>query len=160
MKININLPEVDTSRPVAEPGDYNCIIKVAKVEESAATREDESLSEDERKFNLRVQFTLLEDAPSHKPSGQPMKAGMGFSKWYPLQQSDNPHAPPFERDLTVLFDAAHSIEDPADRPIITEDNYLEVFTSLLGRSVIVRVTAEEDPTYGWGNSVSRVYAAA
>lgn len=121
--LGINLQAVDTSSPVLRDGIYPATIKSADVVPN---------KKDPAKRNLRVQFTLDIDAPTVQDST--VAAGWPLSKYYPLQQSDNDKAPPFERDLTALVDASFGIKNAEDRPMGFPNP-----ATLVGRQVRLRV---------------------
>lgn len=120
LDINVDLSNVDTTRPCLAAGAHLCRIGDAKVEQNKA----------QTGYNLVVPFQTIDSATSVK--GDEIAAGHRITKWYPLQQSDNPKAPPFEVDIARLSDAALGTEQ-GSRP-----NLRELVSSISGREVIVK----------------------
>ena len=143
MNLNLNLKEVDTSIPVLAEGEYNMIISEVECKPSKT---------DETKRNLVVTFRTIQENPGHKPE---TVCGPHYPvrKYYPLQQSENPAAPDFRRDLALLFDAAFQITDPDDRPKIESEGQFEVVKQ---KEVRVRVSVRDDADYGISNEVKKV----
>lgn len=90
---NFDPNEVDTSRPVIPAGDHVMRVKSLEVKES---------KKDPTKRNLCVTFETV--SAVSLPDGRQINPGFLLSKYYPLQQSDNPAAPDFRVDLTRLID--------------------------------------------------------
>ncbi len=93
--LNINLKEVDTSRPVLVEGKFLFSVK----ECSVVPKKD-----DPSKRNLMVVFALDQEADSVQ--GDKINPGFQVRRYLPLQQSDNPNAQDFTKDLVRFLDAA------------------------------------------------------
>ena len=138
LDLNIDLTGTDTAMPCLSDGLYNMTIKsLDKVENKAKTG-----------FNLVAVFVTTTPATSVNAIGRgdsnDISAGFPVRKWYPLQQSENPNAPDFKRDLAVLQEACLGATGKFD------------VNQLVGKTVSVKVKARESDDYGWGNEVGRV----
>ncbi len=143
LQLDIPTQEVDTAMPRLIDGDYPCRVDKQEIVPS---------KQGEGKHNLLVIFKTTVPAESQK--GDSVNAGYPVRKYYPLQQSENPDAPDFRRDLCLLLDAAYNVEDPANRPNITNDT----LAGLMGKEVLVKVKLVDDEEYGWSNEVRGVNA--
>ena len=141
--LNIDLAGVSTAMPV---------LPAAKYPMHIASVEPKQGKDDPNKRNLLVSFTTAEDVTL--ADGSIISAGFKLSKYYPLQQSDNPKAPDFRRDLAVLVDAALGT-DESNRPSLGE-----AAASLAGRTVIASLAIENDPVYGSQNRIGRLSSPA
>lgn len=136
---NIDLNDVDTSRPVLIDGKYPCTIKEVSVKPNKA----------QTGHNLVVIFSLLEAGDS--TAGTTIGAGYQLRRYMPLQQSENPDAPDFKVDIARLLDAAFQTTQE-DRPPLSD----ETIAALHGREVLVSVKVTESEEYGTGNDVRGV----
>lgn len=141
--LNIDLQGVSTSMPVLPAGKQPMHIASVEVKQG---------KEDPNKRNLLVVFATAEDV--QLADGSVIGAGFKLSKYYPLQQSDNPKAPDFKRDLAVLVDAALGT-DETSRPSLGA-----ALNDLTGRTVIASLAIENDPVYGSQNRVGRLSSPA
>lgn len=139
LDLNVDIRDVETTMPRLQTGQYRFKIGELEVNENKA----------KTGRNLTVQFILDENALTTK--GKPANPGLLVFRHYPLQQSTNPKAPDFRRDLVALIDAALNITDPNQRPTLSEG-----INSLQGRTVIGHVIVEDDPKYGETNSINKV----
>jgi hypothetical protein len=128
--LNINLKEVDTSRPVLVEGKFLFSVK----ECSVVPKKD-----DPSKRNLMVVFALDQEADSVQ--GDKINPGFQVRRYLPLQQSDNPNAQDFTKDLVRFLDAAFDIDDPQDRPTAFPDP-----AEFVGRQLGLAIRIQEDDT--------------
>lgn len=135
--LNINLQEVDTSRPVIVAGKYAFSVK----ECSRVPKKD-----DPNKFNLLIVFTLDQEAETVQ--GGTVQPGYQIRRYLPLQQSDNPNAPNFIIELVRFFDAAFDIESPEQRSTVFPDP-----GEFVGRALGLIVSVQEDDAMGKSNDV-------
>lgn len=142
LDLNTDLSGVSTDMPRLADGDYPCGIKSTEIAENKAGTG----------HNMCVIFKTTEEG--FDQNGEPLNAGMEVRKYYPLQQSENPNAPDFRRDICVLIDAALGT-DQNTRPALTE----ELIASLVGEEVTVGVKLRESEEYGLQNEVKYVRAA-
>lgn len=126
LDINVNLREVDTSMPVLEKGKYGAVIKDCEVLEN----------KEKTGHNLKVSFATIEPGTSTK--GEPVNPGFPLSRFFPLQQSSNPKAPPFLRDICKLIDAALGTDDTT-RP----ENLNSALEDIKGRELTLVLTVRE-----------------
>jgi hypothetical protein len=144
LNLNIDLAGVQTAMPVLPAGKHPFVVDNAEVKPG---------KEDPTKRNLVVTFALA--AVVSLADGTNINPGYKLTKFYPLQQSDNPKAPDFKRDIAVLFDAVYDT-DESTRPPLTGETVMGMF----GKPVLVNVTVEQDPTYGTQNRVGRISKVA
>ena len=97
--LGLDLSQVDTSRPCLPEGLY--VLEVGAVELKA--------NKAETGRNLVVQFKTVTDAMDHT-GAKLIPVGFAVTKYYPMQQSDNPKAPDFKRDLAFLQDAVEGTQ--------------------------------------------------
>jgi hypothetical protein len=140
--LNIDTNDVDTSMP--------CILD----KKVGATITEATIEQNKRGngFNLVVKFSTSTVAEG---SAGPINPGYPLRKYYPLQQSENPKAPDFRRDIALLIDAVFQPESPASRPPLNT----ETVNDMIGKEVILKLKIEESDEYGAQNSVTGVIAA-
>jgi len=136
LDLDIDLNDVPTTMPRLATGDYHC-----KIKEAAPKPNSKGTG-----HNLEVTFATQDEGTS--TDGDTIRAGYEIRKWYPLQQSDNPDAPSFKRDLRVLCNAAFGADDGEELPPLRE-----ILPRLLGADVVARVKFKEDPQYGPSNEI-------
>jgi hypothetical protein len=143
LDLDFDLTQTSTEMPRLVAGDYLCKVKSAEIEENS--RKDG--------HNLKVTFSTLEEGESTE--GDAINPGFPLTKWFPLQQSSNDKAPPFERDLAILTDAVFKIEDPEDRPPFTND----LIDKMHGEEVVIRAKLRNSEDFGLQNDVARIMPA-
>lgn len=141
--LNVDLKAVDTSYPVAAPGQYACVVKEMEV----VPKKD-----DPTKRNLKMTYALSDPAPLDDDPTKTVNAGYIFTEYYPLQQSDNPNAPDFKVGIAKLVDAVFHT-DANTRPSI-----FPAPSEFIGRPVVAVVKVDNDPQYGKRNSVAALIA--
>jgi hypothetical protein len=141
LNLNINTNEVSTSFPVLPAGSYVFEVKQASAE----------AAKQPGNYNLVVGFALAQEAVL--ADGNTVNPGFPLTRWYPLQQSENPKAPPFMRDICVLLDAAFGTTQD-NRPPLNN----ETLAALTGRQVRASIIVKNDPTYGMTNEIGRLSA--
>jgi len=119
---NIELAGVDTSMPRLETGDHAMVIKSVEVKPNKA----------ETGKNLVVTFATTGNAISTK--GEPVNPGFPVTRYFALQQSDNPKAPNYLRDICKLIDAALGTTQE-NRPNLNG----ETLASLVGKEVLCKI---------------------
>lgn len=134
--LDIDVANVDTSRPCLPKGLYPFEIKDVQILPSKAKPGNR---------NLRVDFSLSD--PAEALSGVMINPGYVVSKYYPLQQSDNPKAPDFKVDIAKLLEAALGEKQPLSAQAARE---------LIGRKVILSLKVTNSEEYGASNEVSAV----
>lgn len=139
LNLNIDLAGVSTAMPVLPAGKYPFHLISGEVKAG---------KDNPNKNNLLVTFGLAQDVGL--ADGSVLSAGFKLSKYYPLQQSDNPKAPDFKRDLCVLVDAALGT-DETNRP-----NLGAALNDIIGRTVMASIVVENDPVYGAQNRIGRL----
>jgi len=152
LSFSFDLSTVDLSRPLLSAGSYLMRIAETKTEESKAKPGN---------WNYVVVFETVVAATSAKAveDGQGVEddigAGFKITKYYPLQQSDNPKAPPFLQDITRLWLAVYNAKTPADAPAF--DNNADI----AGKEVAVTVRvakAAPGSQYGDSNEIQKIQA--
>lgn len=144
LDLNIDLNGVDTSAPCLVAGEYAFHIGDIKVE----PKKDEPT-----KRNLVVKFVLAQ--PANSSAGHSISPGFPISKYYPLQQSENPKAPDFKRDLSILLDAVFATNE-STRPKLNGETLAE----MLGRTVVAVVSVTNSEAYGAQNNIVRIKPTA
>lgn len=97
--LEINLTGVSLAPPLLAPGSYPFIVK------SAVKKENKQGTG----YNFVVEFELTSDAVSEKNVAagnyeeRDIPAGRTLTKWFPLQQSENPKAPDFRADIIRFY---------------------------------------------------------
>lgn len=135
LNLNVNLEDVSTAFPRLASGKYPFAVESVEVAESSSTPGN---------HNLLVIFSLLEPQESH--TGDILNPGYQVRKYYPLQQSKNPDAPDFRRDIKLLLEAC-GIEGNLTNDVIPE---------LFGKEVEVTVKLTNNEQYGDQNEVRGV----
>lgn len=151
LSFNFDLSTVDLSRQLLSGGSYLMRIAESKVEESKKVPGN---------YNYVVTFETVTGAVSHKnqqagDDTEDIGAGYKITKYYPLQQSDNPKAPDFKQDITRLWLAVYNVKSPADAPAFDTE------ADIVGKelSVTVRVAkAAPDSQYGDSNEIQKIQA--
>ena len=115
--LNIDTNEVDTSRPLLTDGIYPVLVSKAEVTPNKAGTGR----------NLVVTFSTLEPATSVAAESEgrsnDIAPGWMLTRYYPLQQSDNPKAPDFRVDLVKLQDACLGTKQ-GTRPAFNPNNFV------------------------------------
>lgn len=93
-QLSFNFDEVDITVPCLDKGPKALQITEAKIQSN----------KDNTGHNLFVEFKTLDEYPTVQ--GGSLPAGQTLRRWYALQQSENPKAPDFRRDLVLLCKAA------------------------------------------------------
>jgi len=137
---NIDLAGVSTKMPVLQADHYAAIVKEAKVEPN----------KEKTGRNLVVKFTITTEGVS--TTGEPVNAGYPVTKYYPLQQSPNPKAPDFRRDICKLIDACYGCEEDT-RPALNG----ETISAMLGKEVLLKLKVRSaDDQYDESNEIQDV----
>lgn len=126
--IVVDLAGLDTSVPHFQSGKYPFRVKSAEV----VYKKD-----DETKKNLKVQFTNLQEEQAYE--GGTMRPGMVVSKFFPLQQSDDPKAPNYLVDIARFIDAAFKTGQD-DRPPLSA----ETIAQLPGKDLELAVRTDKN----------------
>lgn len=115
--LNIDTNAVDTSRPLVSDGTYACRVSKAEVSPNKAGTGR----------NLIVEFTTTVPATSTAALAEgrsnDIAPGWKFTRYYPLQQSDNPKAPDFRVDPIKLQDACLGTKQ-GTRPAFNPNDFL------------------------------------
>lgn len=136
--LGLDLSQVDTSRPCLPEGLY--VLEVGAVELKA--------NKAETGRNLVVQFKTVTDAMDHT-GAKLIPVGFAVTKYYPMQQSDNPKAPDFKRDLAFLQDAVEGTKQ-GERPPFNPFNYV-------GMQVLAKLRVRaDDGEYGAQNEIAKL----
>jgi hypothetical protein len=135
--LGIDLGGVDTSRPVLP--DTQHVLEVEKV--------DVTDNKAKTGRNLVVTFKTVNDSPDITGE-RIISAGYKVTKYYPLQQSDNPKAPDFKADLARLQDAVEGTKQ-GERPPFNPYNYV-------GRMVLAKLKVRTDDEYGTQNEIGKL----
>ena len=152
LSFSFSLADVDLSRPLLSAGSYLMRIASTKVEESKNKPGN---------FNYVVVFettgaaTSRDAALNGNADANDIGAGYKLTKYYPLQQSDNPKAPDFRQDITRLWLAVYNAKTPAEAPGFDAE------ADIVGKelSVTVRVAkAAPDSQYGDSNEIQKIQA--
>mgnify|MGYP000281788675 CR=1 FL=1 len=143
----ISLADVKLTPPVFAAGAYAFeVVKQEVTDNKAGTGK-----------NFVVTFASLASATSKdkvqagESDANDIPAGRQLTKYYPLQQSDNPKAPDFRADLTRLMMALHNCSQ-ADCPPFRTSN------DLTGKKLVLQLRvapANEATGYGESNEVSK-----
>jgi hypothetical protein len=135
--LGLDLGGVDTSRPVLP--DTQHVLEVEKVE----------VTDNKAKTgrNLVVTFKTVNDSPDITGE-RIISAGYKVTKYYTLQQSDNPKAPDFKADLARLQDAVEGTKQ-GERPPFNPYNYV-------GRMVLAKLKVRTDDEYGTQNEIGKL----
>lgn len=112
--------------PVLQSGEVSAIIKEAKVEPN----------KDKTGRNLVVKFGTTSEGVS--TTGEPVNPGFPLTRYYALQQSPNPKAPDFKRDICKLIDACYDC-DIDTRPPLNGDTV----AGLVGKEVLLKVSVRD-----------------
>lgn len=135
--LGMNLSEVDTSRPCLAEGVHMLSIATVTVADNKALTGK----------NLVVEFQTVNDSPD--VSGEKIiGAGWKITKYYPMQQSDNPKAPDFRADLARLQDAVEKTSQ-GNRPVFSPFNYI-------GQMVVARLKVKQDDVFGMTNEIAKL----
>lgn len=130
LDLDLDLNSVDTSRQIPIQGDYRARVVSADIKPNKAGTGR----------NLAVQFELTQNATSVQAAQQgaegDINPGYKVTRYYPLQQSENPKAPRFEADLARLQDACLGTS-LGNRPRFNP-------TQFVGREVIVTLRPDMD----------------
>ena len=140
LNLNIDLSNVDTTMPVLSSGLYNLTIKNFEVAENKKKTGQNLVAT----FATTTQETSVQ--AMEKGEMGDLKPGFTIRKWYPLQQSDNPDAPDFTRDLAILQEAALGVKKNLD------------LNELLDKLVAAKVKVSDSEEYGLGNDIGRISA--
>lgn len=142
LDLTIDLNGIDNSRPVLLAGVYEMVIKSVEI----------LANKQQTGRNMLVEFATVhnETSVSGQKEGKQGDVNPGFTvrKYYPLQQSENPKAPDFRKDLCFLHDAVHGTT-AANRGGLDPASYVD-------QHVMVKLRVESDETYGDQNSVNGV----
>jgi hypothetical protein len=142
--LNLDLNGVDTASPVLEANSYVAEIAEVKVVENKAKTGN----------NLVVVFKTCSTATSVQGRAEgksdDVKPGWTLRQFMPLQQSENPDAPDYRKQLAALQDAVEGT---------TKDSRSQFNPyTYVGRQVLLRVTVKDDETYGLTNEIRKVSA--
>lgn len=141
---SIDVAGVSTERPVIQKKDY--VLKIADV---TASKNKKATG-----YNLIVDFATTEDTTAL--SGDVVKQGHKIRKYLPLQANpEKMHEATYDpdgykKDLARLYDAATGNSDAATRPPLT----LQLFKSLVEKTVLATVTIDNDEQMGKQNSIA------
>lgn len=135
--LGIDLSGVDTSRP--------CLPEGARVLAIGEVKLEPNKKQNGR--NLVVTFETMEDSPD--VTGEKLiSAGFKITKYYPMQQSDNPKAPDYRADLARLQDAVEGTKQ-GERPPFNPFNYT-------GKAVLAKIKITSSEEYGNQNEISKL----
>lgn len=135
--LGLNLNNVDTSRPCLPEQLHVLAIDSVEVKANKA----------ETGKNLVVVFKTVNDSPD-VTGAKMISAGYPITKYYPLQQSDNPKAPDFQRDLALLQDAVEGTK-AGSRPDFHPFNYV-------GKMVMAKLRVRKDEEFGDSNEIAKL----
>jgi hypothetical protein len=142
--LNLDLNNVDTSSPVLEANSYIAEIAEVKVVENKAKTGN----------NLVITFKTCSSATSVSGRAEgkqdDVKPGWTLRQFMPLQQSENPDAPDFRKQLATLQDAVEGTSKESRTPF---NPY-----SYIGKQVMLRVTVKDDEQYGLTNEIRKISA--
>lgn len=142
--LNLDLKNTDISMPRLAAGKYD--LEISKVD-------CEPSKKDANNYNLIVEFKTLDEQPDNK--GGTLQPGYILRRYFPLQQSPNPKAPDFKRDLTLLTMAAYNVPQ-SECPEFND----ETVQGLVGRRLNANVKLKDDEEYGPSNEVGGFKAIA
>lgn len=135
--LGMDLSNVDVSRPVLPETEVVLVTDKVEVTDNKA----------KTGRNLVVVFKTVNDSPD--VTGEKIiSAGFPITKYYPLQQSDNPKAPDFRADLTRLQDAVEGTSQ-GNRPLFHPHNYV-------GKMVAARLKIRMDEEFGNSNEIGKL----
>lgn len=139
--LGLDLSGVDTSRPVLpEQMHVLSLAKVDVTDNKAGTGK-----------NLVVVFNTVNDSPD-VTGAKIISAGYPITKYYPLQQSENPKAPDFKADLARLQDAVEGSKQ-GERGPFNPFNYV-------GKLVMAKLKVKKDEEFGDSNEIVKLEFAA
>ncbi len=136
--LGMDLSGVDTSRPCLP--ETAVVLQIGEVKRTA--------NKSETGFNLVVEFKTVVDMPD-ATGARIVSAGYPITKYYPLQQSDNPKAPDFRRDLALLQDAVEGPDARKNAAPFAPFNYT-------GSMVVAKLKIRQDEAYGPSNEISKL----
>jgi hypothetical protein len=144
--LNINLQEVDTSRPVLLAGEY-----IFEIDEMSVVDK----KDDPSKKNLMAVLKLVSDGEDL--DGKPIKPGYQLRKYMPLQQSDKENAPDFRRDLVIFTCHAFGI-DASQKNAHNRPTSVPPLNEFHGRRLKLVLTVKDDDT-GKSNEIKAIKPA-
>lgn len=136
LNLGVDLPSVDTSRPVLAKGNYPCRIK--SIETKDSKKGDSQY--------LEITLSLEQEAEGTK--GQPVMPG--FELRDRLGITSTPKYDPAPR-IARFVDSVLGTNQETRPATFDTDDYV-------GKEVTVVVDVENDPTYGESNNVKRYVA--
>lgn len=148
LNINIDIANHDASRPLLPEGQYSGILKSAGVVPSKNAPGN---------FNLLIEVATTEEQTSTK--GTPLRPGFSIRRWFPLQASEKQIEAGMENSwkdqLAVLVDGLFQ-SSQGNRPALDQ----ALITQMSGMPVVFATKVTKDDTYGDGNELGRIAAAA
>jgi hypothetical protein len=132
--LEFDTSDVDTSRPYLSAGEHLFTVKSVQVLPSKKNPANK---------NLRVDFALTN--PTEAENGTMLNAGFPLSRYFSLQQSDNPKAPDYRVDIVKMLEAVYS-----ERVAFTA----ETVGGMVGREVICKLKVTESDEFGTSNEIT------
>ena len=140
--LGLDLNTVDTARPVLPEQIHALAIDKVDIQDSKSKAGNR---------NLVVTFKSVNDSPD-VTGARIISAGYPITKYYPLQQSDNPKAPDFQADLARLQDAVEGSKQ-GERGPFNPYNYV-------GKIVLAKLKVRKDDEFGDSNEISKLEFAS
>lgn len=144
-KFKISLTDAKTDMPRLKKGNYTFIIKSAEVKMKKDSETDR---------NLVVSFATSTDSVGL--NGEKLSSGFPVTNYYPLQQSENPKAPDFKRDIVFLIAAAFKASVAEAKAMELDEKLVK---SLAGNKVQAFVDVQDSEKYGPSNRISKLKSA-